>query len=370
MRRIIILIAVALASSGCQPQSPGVGASNVEETPATRGRVMIIGLDGARSDGLQIADTPNIDALINLGQATFHAITGDVSLSGPGWASMLTGVWCDKHNVLDNDATWQQSQFDQYPHFIQRVEAVAPELNTVSISHWAPINDEILCADERDDNCGGADQINNVGTDAEVRDAVVEALTNGNPDVVFMQFDDIDHAGHGDPPYAPPLGDIGGFCPFADGDRDEDGGRGACMAANFNQNYLDTIETTDGYIGDILNALLSRPDFVNENWLIISSPDHGGGGVVINQHGFPHEQDRRTFFILAGNAVTGWDNALNIKIVDVAATALQHLGIALDPAWNLDGQAVGLANATAYVERDIPACADQLGVFGDDRTQP
>ena len=28
---------------------------------------------------------------------------GNDTISGPGWSSILTGVWADKHGVLDND---------------------------------------------------------------------------------------------------------------------------------------------------------------------------------------------------------------------------------------------------------------------------
>ncbi len=321
---------------------------------------MIIGMDGARADALQIASTPNLEALTASGFADFAAITGDISLSGPGWASMLSGVWCDKHGVLDNDVTWQNSSFDQYPHFLRRVEAAKPELVTASVSHWAPINAEILCADEAGADCP-IDFVVSPATDAGVRDEVVRLLTQENPHALFMQFDDIDHAGHGDPPYLPP--DSGGFCPFADGDPEYKGQAGSCTAVDFNPAYLSVIELTDIYIGEILNALRARPNFAAENWLVLVSPDHGGGGVIKNQHGFPHAQDRRTFLITSGAGARALPQA-QIKIVDVAATALAHLGIPVDPAWNLDGQAVGIQGASDYQDNPIPACGDKPGIFG------
>lgn len=342
------------------PQQPIMGSSNP-------GRVMIVGMDGTRAEALDVATTPNLDTLRLNGFADLNAITGDVSLSGPGWASMLTGVWCDKHNVLDNDATWQQSRFDVYPHFITRLEQADAARNTFSVSHWPPINDEILCADERNgqdaNNCGGADQVVTVGTDVEVRDAVVSVLTNGDPDVVFMQFDDVDHAGHGDP-----SGDPGGFCPFVNGDLQDGDHAGSCTAAQFNQNYLDTITLTDEYIGDILDALAARPNFLQENWLVMVSPDHGGAGQAFNQHGFPHDQDRRTYFIIAGQEAAALPNT-RVKMVDIAATALFHLGVTIDPAWNLDGLPLGVNGAPPYQENPIPSCFNQTNGLGDSRIQ-
>lgn len=326
---------------------------------------MIIGLDGTRAEALDVADTPNLDQLRASGFDDLNAITGDVSLSGPGWASMLTGVWCDKHRVLDNDATWVQSQFDTYPHWITRLEQAQPQRRTFSVSHWAPINDEILCADERNgtdaDNCGGADVVMNVATDIAVRDAVVAELTTENPDVIFMQFDDIDHAGHGDPPT-----DAGGFCPFVNGDLTDGDHVGSCTALQFNQDYLDVLNTTDGYIGDILQALVNRPNYAEENWLVLVSPDHGGGGQIFNQHGFPHIQDRRTFLIVAGDAAVALPS-MQLKMVDIAATALFHAGITIEPDWQLDGRPVGVAGAPVYLDSDIPSCFNQTNGMGDSR---
>ena len=36
------------------------------------------------------------------GAWSFEASSGPVSISGPSWTSMMTGVWCDVHNVTDN----------------------------------------------------------------------------------------------------------------------------------------------------------------------------------------------------------------------------------------------------------------------------
>lgn len=330
--------------------------SDVAEAPllTTAGRVLIIGMDGTRAEALDVADTPHLDGLRRDGVTDMYAITGDVSLSGPGWSSMLSGVWCDKHHVLDNDLTWLQSQFHLYPPIHHRVEAARPDLRTVSVSHWAAINDEIICADEGASDCGGTDSVINTASDAEVRDAAIAELQNRDPHLIFLQFDDIDHAGHGDPTTLDP----GGFCPYGNGDQSEGEEGGVCTTLNFNPLYLQAIQTTDTYIGEILSALKGRPEYMRENWLVIVSPDHGGGGAVFNQHGFPVDQDRRTFFIANGAAATALPTESRIKIVDVAATALMHLGISIPDSWDLDGQAVGIVGAPEYQATSVPTCYD------------
>lgn len=359
--RALLSCTLALWLAACGSSAPGSTAPDA--------RVLIIGLDGTRSELLEIAAMPQLSQFRARGVTDLDAITGDVSLSGPGWASLLSGVWCDKHGVVDNDVSWANSRFDRYPHFLTRVEQARPELHTVSVSHWAPINDEILCADERADDCGAVDTVITQTSDAGVRDAVVQLLRQGDPDVVFVQFDDIDHAGHGTEPYQTTAG---GFCPRDSGSLD-----GACTVSGLNSEYLRAAQVTDGYLGDIFTALYQRPGFSAENWVIMLSPDHGGAGTLQNQHGFNTAQERRTFFILSaarttplpGQAVTtlaGLPDAsgnsrppvdvTGVKIVDVAATALFHLGIAIDPQWGLDGQPVGLPGVPLYVERPIASC--------------
>ncbi|MGJ8685903.1 MAG: alkaline phosphatase family protein, partial [Spongiibacteraceae bacterium] len=349
-----------LALLGCvDGSSSNSNTASVSEVSA--GRVLSIGMDGTRAEALDLANTPHLDALRAVGVEDMNAITGDVSLSGPGWASMLTGVWCDKHGVIDNDVSWALSRFEQYPHFIQYAKAQRADLRAVSVSHWAAINDEILCADENSTECSAADQVITVASDAAVRDAVVQELESQDPSIIFLQFDDIDHAGHGDPATL----DIGGFCPYANGDMVDGEHNGGCTLLNHNPAYLAAIATTDGYIGDILQALYARPAFETENWLIMVSPDHGGAGVVFNQHGFSADQDRRTFLIMAGEAISSFPDNVRSKIVDIAATALFHLGINVPETANLDGQAIALRGALPYTEQEIPTCFDPA-IFAPD----
>lgn len=325
------------------------------------GRVLIIGLDGLRAEAIAAAKTPNLDSLMERGFSDLNALTGDVSLSGPGWASMLTGVWCDKHRVVDNDLSFEASAFDEFPSLFSRVEALRPELQRFAISKWPPIVDNIFCAVEAQDNCGRATGVSVARDDAGVRDEAVKLLVNEDPHLLFLQFDNIDAAGHGTPPASPP----GGFCPFEGGDVADSEQFGVCLPANFNPQYLEFIEIADGLVGDVLQALYRRPNFLAENWIVLVAPDHGGAGTIFNQHGFPAEQDRRTFFIVSGDRVAPLPEGVRTKTVDIAATALFHLRIPIDPAWQLDGQPVGLPGVPPYEDRPIPSCALALPVLGD-----
>ena len=63
------------------------------QTPSSR--VLVIGIDGVRSDALTEANTPNLDALMSTGVYSPDALNDDITISGPGWSDILCGVRSD-----------------------------------------------------------------------------------------------------------------------------------------------------------------------------------------------------------------------------------------------------------------------------------
>lgn len=230
-------------------------------------KVLLIGIDGCRPDALQVANTPNLDALRDNGTYTYDAMNDGITISGPGWASLLTGVWPDKHGITDN--TFLGFDVINYPHLFKRIEEYNSDLNTVSICQWSPINLFL--------SPFSVDQTFNVSDHSTyVEDEAVIQLTNADPDAIFLHFDDVDHAGHNS-----------GFSPT-------------------NAEYLTSIETVDASIGGILTALYARPNYANEDWAIIVSTDHGGVGT---SHGGTSFEHRNVFLFISG------DNIPNEQIV-------------------------------------------------------
>lgn len=224
-------------------------------------KVLIIGIDGCRPDGITAANTPNLDALIADGTYSLDARNTGITSSGPGWSSMLTGVWQDKHKVVDN--SFSGSNFTRYPHFFKRIEENNPNSRTVSVSQWHPINDQIAN--------GFADIARNTAdSSVDVKNKAVAELGIEDLTALFVHFDDVDHAGHGS-----------GFSPD-------------------NSNYINAIETVDAAIGELINATKNRPNYTNEDWIIIVSTDHGGIGT---SHGGVTDEERTIFMIVSGDNI-------------------------------------------------------------------
>ena len=81
----------------------------IPEVSSQERKVLMIGIDGCRPDALNLANTPNIDSLIDNGAYSLQAQTGDYTISGAGWSNTFTGVWENKHNVTE-----QQFLFSQF----------------------------------------------------------------------------------------------------------------------------------------------------------------------------------------------------------------------------------------------------------------
>ncbi|MCI0459415.1 MAG: alkaline phosphatase family protein [Gemmataceae bacterium] len=275
--------------------------SRATQVPAeqTRARkVLIVGIDGCRPDALKAAKAPHLHGLIREGAFSDQAQTGDATISGPGWTSMLTGVWRQKHGVRDNRFEGHNPR--EFPHLFRRVKQAMPRANTVSIVHWAPIAERIVV---------DADVSTKHKNDEAVTREAVQILLKGNPDVMFLHFDEVDYAGH---KY--------GFHPKV-------------------PQYVQAIERADTQVGAVLTALRQRKTYEREDWLILVSTDHGGSG---KGHGKDIPEHRTIFLIVSGPSAARGVIDPAPGIVDVTVTALVHLGVALDPRWRLDGRAVGL----------------------------
>lgn len=245
-------------------------------------KVLFIGIDGTRPDALEFASTPNMDALITDGIYTPDALNDDITSSGPGWSAMLTGVWSDKHGVTDN--SFSGSNYEDYPSIFKRIEDFNSDLHTVSFVHWNEINDFITL--------DHADFKTNYGSDLEVGEAGSNYLTSNDPDLMFLHFDDVDHAGH---------------------------------ASGYSVDvpeYITAIESVDVHIGTVLTALQARENYEEEDWLILVSTDHGGLGFG---HGGNSIDEERIFMIASGkNVATEVILAESITVSDVPENCLDE----------------------------------------------
>jgi predicted AlkP superfamily pyrophosphatase or phosphodiesterase len=301
---VVACAALAVFAGGCRYDAEAGREAAVE--PRTS-KVLLIGIDGVRPDVLAEVATPELDGLVADGFIVIDARTTTPSVSGPAWSSMLTGVWPEKHGVMDNEFVGKR--YDLFPDFLTRAERTRSEFGTAAIVDWLPL----IRADD------GATA---VGSEVDVRHALdgyehgwdvadsisavraAETLRDPDLDALFVYLGNPDETSH------------------------EHGSIGA--------EYRTAISLADRHVGVVLGALRGRPSYATEDWLVLVSTDHGrraDGG-----HGGDSPEEMTTFVIASGAGALGATPPDSVFIVDVAATALAHLGVDLDPAWALDGR--------------------------------
>jgi hypothetical protein len=330
-RAVLVVLVLGVTSCTVPSSKPGSG----EGPPSTElhKKVLLIGVDGVRPDTLAQAATPNIDALIANGAFSANARTGYPSVSGPGWASMLTGVWPEKHGVTSNK--FEVKRFDAYPDFLTRIESVRPELNTFVVADWLPLvsddhNGPIIgdAPDVKFILDGGA--LGFAEADGRSVALAVNHLEISDPDAMFVYLGNPDEISH--------------------------------HFRSIGEEYRGAVELADEHVGRLVAAIKARPTYGQEDWLILVSTDHGRRPD--GRHGGDTPAERTIFYLASGPSADVGILGGTPSIVDIPVTALAHLGIGIDPAWALDGEVLGLVRPSNPISGAPPRFAVAIGILG------
>ncbi|WP_341843693.1 alkaline phosphatase family protein [Chitinophaga caseinilytica] len=225
-------------------------------------KVLLIGVSGLRGDAMEVAQVPAIAALLPNAVYSYESLTQQPTQSGSGWASLLTGVWSNKHGVKDNSFTGYDAV--KFPMAFRYVKLFSPKLRTVSIQSWPVLNQQLV---------SGADvSISLPDADAQVKDSAVKRLGQDDPDLLLVGFTGVKTAAH-QFGYGPDVPE-----------------------------YMQAIEQADTYIGEILAALKARPGAAQEDWLVIIASDHGG---IAKAEGGSSPEERNIFTLFHNKAFTG-----------------------------------------------------------------
>lgn len=280
-------------------------------------KVLVVGLDGVRVDALAKAHTPVIDSLTAAGFFSDEAKTRVRTLSGPGWSSMVIGARTDRHRVDGND--FSGNDYDTYPDFLTRIERERPGLNTLAVVDWPPLgtsdsggplfSDAIDVKINFDGEADGYQRADSLSVEA-----AVQHLRDTDVDAAFVYLGETDVAAHATSSRSP--------------------------------EYRDAIERADAMVGRLLDALRSRATYEAEDWLVLLSTDHGRNDA--GGHGGTSPSETTIFFLASGPSVRQPGRTdCPPEIVDVAVTALTHIGLVPDSAWGLAGKARGLVTEVA-----------------------
>ncbi|MEN8650217.1 alkaline phosphatase family protein [Streptomyces sp. 21So2-11] len=294
-------------------------------------KVLVIGMDGLRHDRIDAASAPHLKSLMTngtFGVSLLYAPPMAATSSGPGWSTISTGVWPDKHGVKDN--SFAGKDYAKYPGFLARLAQVRPGLSTYAALDWKPLDTQGTVTPGADTKLvldGDADGY--TGHDATIATETESILCHQNPDVVFAYFGNTDIVAH-------------------------NSGTG--------QKYLDAIAVQDGYVGRLQAAIKARPTYAAERWTVIVATDHGHADA--GGHGGSSIEERRTFVLAQGPGIAAGARPTDTRLVDVAATVFHQLGITPDPAWGLDGKPVQQRSTDPFdsLQSSLGARVDETGI--------
>lgn len=303
----LMLLAVdALSASDKPVVLPETEILNPVEITGDK-KVLFIGIDGLQLEELQKVHSPNFDRLtINKAYTggIANASSEQVTSSGPGWSTILTGVWADKHQITNNGSDLANPEF---PSIFKRLRDAQPHAKIASVMNWGTPNTSYF----RNDVIGNNLTLNGLA-DKDVTQKGIE-LIQQEYDLVFLHLDDPDHAGH---------------------------------STGFGPAYNESIKKTDVFLGQLLNAVNKS----HHDWLVLITTDHGRQPILGNGHG-NQTKSEKTIFIGSNKSlnaefsqtVNDLDNRdfgnlyANPAQTSLTPTALRYLGVDIEKEWLLDG---------------------------------
>lgn len=149
--------------------------------------VVVLGLDGM-GNFCREADTPNIDRIFENSAKTFYALSMNPTISAENWGGMLIGTLPVVHGLTNSIVGTKKYTNKALPSVFTRIRKAHPDALLYSFCNWNPINHGIV---EHDINV----RMETAENDRLLCEKIIPAVAD-KPEFLFVQFDNIDGAGH------------------------------------------------------------------------------------------------------------------------------------------------------------------------------
>ena len=292
-------------------------SSTAQVEAAASPKVVFVIVDGIPADVIERVPTPTIDAITAGGGYSRATVGGPIgepgetpTISAPGYMSLITGTWANKHNVYKN---YGLSPDYRYWNLFRLARSEKPELELAIFSTWTD-NRTILLGEGLPEAGDWRFDVVVDGLEedaarfpprpldahiADIDDAVsrdaARLIESEGPDLswVYLQYtDDVAHE-HGDSP-------------------------------ELDQAVIDM----DARLSLIWSAVQARQEAFGEDWLIIVTTDHGRDAETGRDHGGQTERERTIWIATSSHRLTP-DFYSMPAIVDIYPSIAAHLGITI-----------------------------------------
>jgi predicted AlkP superfamily pyrophosphatase or phosphodiesterase len=251
--------------------------------------VLLFSIDGMRPDGMQQANTPHIDRLIQEGALTLTAQTVLPSITLPCHTSMFRGVSPERHGITAN--TWIPMA-RPIPSIFDVVHRAGRR--TASFYGWEQLRDLASPGSLDFSFYRNVSRDLDGGHDQEIARAACDYLRRERPGLALIYLGLTDEIGH-----------IHGW---------------------MSPQYIEAIEGADRAAGQVLETLDAIG--MRERTAIILQSDHGGEGFT---HTTGAPADTIIPWLIAGPGVRRSQSP--VHITDTAATIAHLLGLEAPREW-------------------------------------
>lgn len=292
-------------------------ASSSDKAAAKPRKAVFILIDGIAADVIEKCATPALDSIAAAGGYTRAYVGGEIggpsetpTISAPGYMSLLTATWGNKHNVWDN---YNQSPDYAYWNVFRIVETADSSLKTAIFSTWLDNRTVLVgegqpgAGDFRIDYAFDGFELDTLAfphdtnslyirlIDEHVSREAAARIAGDGPDLswVYLQYtDDIGHA----------AGDQGDA-------------------------FYAAVKAADEQVGRIWEAVKQRQAW-GEDWMIVVTTDHGRDSLTGMDHGGQTARERSTWIVTNQPGLDTRFTDGEPGIVDIVPSILQHLGVA------------------------------------------
>ncbi|MBO9593604.1 MAG: alkaline phosphatase family protein [Niabella sp.] len=294
-----VFLASGILLAGCKKfADPGVIIE--EYTPDTtvkaasnQRKMLLINIDGLSATVLQAIKPATLQGLLEHAKYSFNTtvnvpVNNTASLGSLFTGNFETRLWDSTFYAVPVDSTSAIPVPLNLTAF-RYIHDVLPSKKFAAVADWPNLVTTLLAdADKKVVTSG----------DVETKTNVETILKSGNMDVVFARFSSVQKAGK-----------QFGYGPGAD--------------------YEAAIRTVDGYIGDIMTALKSRPTFKDEKWLTLVTTTQVSDSLMKSKD----SNAKIPGFLIAhypgftGQDITKLNPAIQAKNEDVAPMMLYWLSV-------------------------------------------
>jgi len=234
----VCVFVIALATS-CNhgfdkvvPGSPALLTNVSYRTP----KILYIIADGARGSSVRDGVIPTINSLLPNSIYSWNSLSSASSTTdATAWADMITGVSVAKHNVTTED--FAGNKLTDYPSIFSRIKTLRPKLRIAAFAASSAFKTNLT---------GGTDVSELLGSDDAVKTRMIDFLKTDTASLVVGEFAAIETAGK------------------------------SSAFDNSSPTYKAAITNFDTQVGQLLAAVKARPNYANENWMIVITSNKGG----------------------------------------------------------------------------------------------